>query len=76
MSAATKDFMQILHNELAKALADKVKSGEATAADLSVARQFLKDNGIDCVATDKNPLGDLRDALPEFGEDDEDTLRH
>jgi len=40
-------LLEELHNETAQVLLDRIKSGEATAADLSVARQFLKDNGID-----------------------------
>lgn len=40
-----------------------------TPAHLNVIRQFLKDNGIDCVPAATNPLGDLAKSLPEFGED-------
>ena len=36
-----------LHTELAQELLDKVRSGEAKASELNVARQFLKDNGIE-----------------------------
>ena len=42
-------IMKTLHYELAKDLLDKVRSGEAKAGDLNVARQFLKDNGIECI---------------------------
>ena len=77
MTAATKDFLALLHDDLAKALSKKIKSGEATAADMSVARQFLKDNGIDAIPTKGNPLSELQDALPEFSADDEDdAIRH
>jgi len=31
---------------------------------MSVARQFLKDNGIQAIATKGSPLGDLVDELP------------
>lgn len=66
-----------LNRELAlllpKALLDKMKAGEATAADLNVARQYLKDNGIQSLPT-ANPhlpelmakLGDVR--LAEYDE--------
>lgn len=37
----------------------------------NVIRQFLKDNGIDCVPTSTNPLGELARSLPEFGADGE-----
>ena len=37
--------LDTLHTELAQTLLDKVRSGDAKASDLNVARQFLKDNG-------------------------------
>ena len=40
--------LETLHECLAKELLGKIKSGEAKAGDLNVARQFLKDNGIEC----------------------------
>jgi hypothetical protein len=43
----------------ARLLLQRILSGDATAADLNVARQLLKDNGISCIATGKNPLGQL-----------------
>lgn len=39
--------LEALHGALAKTLADKITSGEATAAGMAVARQFLKDHGVD-----------------------------
>ena len=43
-----KDLKKLedLHSTLTDVLIEKVKSGEAKAGDLNVARQFLKDNGI------------------------------
>ena len=38
-----------LHSALTETLLDKVTSGDAKAGDLNVARQFLKDNGIECI---------------------------
>lgn len=35
-----------LHEATLKAILEKVESGEATAQELNVARQFLQDNGI------------------------------
>lgn len=64
-SKATKEALDALHGQLAKALADKIKDGTATAADLAVARQFLKDNGIDALAKGNDTgLDKLRAALP------------
>lgn len=70
-SKATLEQLENLHGALAQALAERVSSKEATAADLAVARQFLKDNGIDAVAKSGTPLGDLADKLP-FAPEQED----
>lgn len=67
---ATQDALDKLHGELARALADRIKSGEATASDLNVARQFLKDNGIDAIPRDASPLADLAKSLPFQSTDD------
>ena len=53
-----------LHIELAQTLLDRVRSGEAKASDLNVARQFLKDNGIEGLPVENTPLKDLVDELP------------
>mgnify|MGYP003135511288 FL=1 len=53
-----------LHTELAQELLDKVRSGEAKASELNVARQFLKDNGIEGLPVDNTPLKELVDELP------------
>jgi hypothetical protein len=57
-------LLEELHNETAKTLLERIKTGEATAADLSVARQFLKDNGIDSVAFQDSPVSNLATVLP------------
>lgn len=64
MTKATTTALDDLHGALAKQLIDKIKTGEATAADLNVARQFLKDNGIDAVPREASPLTDLAKSLP------------
>jgi hypothetical protein len=61
---APQEELELLHAALARALSDKIKTGEATAADLSVARQFLKDNGVESLPTGGNPIGALREQLP------------
>lgn len=70
MSKATEEQLNALHGALAQALADKIRSGEATAADLSVARQMLKDNNVSTLPTKGSPLGDLADSLPYADPDD------
>ena len=53
-----------LHAVLAEKLLAKVKDPDAKSSDLNVARQFLRDNGIDAVPTDGSPLKKLVDELP------------
>ncbi len=53
-----------LHAVLAEKLLQKVKDPDAKSSDLNVARQFLRDNGIDAVPTDGSPLKKLVDELP------------
>tara|TARA_Y100001937_G_C7070218_1_gene308007 strand:- start:18 stop:233 length:216 start_codon:yes stop_codon:yes gene_type:complete len=59
-----KEILQNLHELLAKELTDKIQSGESTSAELSVARQFLKDNGIDANTGQSEPLLNLAKVLP------------
>ena len=61
-----------LHKMLFIGMAKKIASGEFTAAEASVARQLLKDNGIDTVHRPylQDNTGDLVKSLPEFEEED------
>ena len=54
------------HSALTETLLDKVTSGDAKAGDLNVARQFLKDNGIECIPTENNKMDDLMKNLPDL----------
>lgn len=56
--------LQELHDVIANELLTRIKNGEATSADLSVARQFLKDNGIDANTGQSEPLLNLAKVLP------------
>jgi hypothetical protein len=67
-----KEIMDTLHAALAQELLDRVKSGEATASDLSVVRQFLKDNGIDSIPKKGSPMERLSQSLPFTETDDGD----
>ena len=58
--------LETLHECLAKELLGKIKSGEAKAGDLNVARQFLKDNGIECIPVENNPMEELMNNLPDL----------
>jgi hypothetical protein len=68
----SKDLMDILHRTLAEQLLSRVQDPEAKSADLNVARQFLKDNGIDALPVDNSPLSELVKSLPDFNDDDTD----
>lgn len=68
-----KELFEELHKNLAQELLNRIKSGDAKPADLSVARQFLKDNGVDAYAAPDSPLRQLIDSLPfEY----EDEVKH
>ena len=80
LNKADEQAMDSLHGQLAKVLTEHLQGTidpetgnkiPAPAAILSVARQFLKDNGIDAVAKKGSPLGDLAN-LPEF--EDENVI--
>lgn len=62
--SAKKEALEMLHAALATSLAEKIRKGEVTAADLNVARQFLKDNHIEASPEPGSPLDDLRKDLP------------
>ena len=50
-----------------------IRDREAKCADLNVARQFLKDNGIDALPVDNSPLSELVKSLPDFNDEDTDV---
>jgi len=60
------ELLETLHTVLIQELLDKVRSGEAKPGDLNVARQLLKDNGIECIPTANNPMEDLMSNLPDL----------
>ena len=66
------ELMELLHQTLAENLLSRISNPEAKSADLNVARQFLKDNGIEAVAAEGSPLADLVATLPDFNDEDSD----
>jgi hypothetical protein len=46
---------------------------DVKSSDLHVARQFLKDNGIEALAAEGSPLADLVATLPDFTDEDADV---
>ena len=59
-----QDLLAELHLSTVECLLDRVKSGEATAQELSVACKLLKDNGIDSSMADGAPITLLAIAMP------------
>jgi hypothetical protein len=56
--------LESIHTALASSLLQRIQDGSATATDLNVARQFLKDNGIDCAPDASQPMLHLAKIMP------------
>lgn len=63
--AANEALLGILHNALAEDLLKKIQAGEASAAEMAVARGLLKDSHITCVPAENNAAGELQRKLDE-----------
>ena len=59
-----KKILEQIHNALSAELLRKIQDGSATATELNVARQFLKDNGIDCAPDASQPMLNLAQIMP------------
>lgn len=62
---ATEDMFNELHNMVTKELLNRIKSGEASTADLKAACDWLFKNDISGVAYDGNPLDKLATIMPK-----------
>lgn len=62
---ATEDMFNELHNIVTQELLNRVKSGEASTADLKAACDWLAKNDISGVAYNGNPLDKLATILPK-----------
>ena len=62
---ATEDMFNELHNIVTQELLNRIKSGEASTADLKAACDWLAKNDISGVAYDGNPLDKLATVLPK-----------
>ena len=60
-----KQLIDSLHEAVTQELLLRVRGGEATASELSVAVKFLKDNGasLDAIMAE-SPMANLLNALP------------
>ena len=63
---ATEDMFNDLHNIVTQELLNRIKSAEATTADLKAACDWLTKNDISGVAYDGNPLDKLANVLPQI----------
>ena len=61
---ATEDQFNDLHNLVTKEFLARIKSGEATTADLKAACDWLKTNDISGVALEGNALDKLATLMP------------
>ena len=61
---ATETQFNELHNLVTKEFLTRIKSGEASTADLKAACDWLKTNDISGVAYDGNPLDKLANIMP------------
>ena len=62
---ATEDMFNELHNIVTQELLTRIKSGEASTADLKAACDWLTKNDISGVAYDGNPLDKLATIMPK-----------
>lgn len=70
---ARESELASLHGVFAKFLSEKLASGEASAAELNCIRQFLKDNGIDCIGQANADINSIVVDLPKFENTDTDN---
>jgi hypothetical protein len=68
--AASKESLEALHSAIATKLTESIEkmdsSEKGLAALLNVARQFVKDNGIEAVPAPGSALGGLTEKLTQF----------
>lgn len=68
--SASKKLLGNLHAAIAADLLSRIQSGEASAAELTTAIRFLKDNNIEAIGSENEGLTALMEALPDFGSEE------
>ena len=63
---ASEDQFNELHSLITKSFLSRIKSGEATTADLKAACDWLKTNDITGVASDGSALSKLAAVMPDI----------
>ena len=66
---ATEDMFNELHNIVTKELLSRIKSGEASTADLKAACDWLAKNDISGIAVEGSPLDQLASILPKIDQE-------
>ena len=59
-----KEVLEKLHADVAQELLDRITTGEATAAEISIAVKFLKDKSITVEIEESEPVLNLAKSLP------------
>jgi hypothetical protein len=73
---ATNDALAVLHSAIAQTLTERIVSGEASAADISNAIKFLKDNGIEADPEVNTDVQSLAHQFPSFDDDADEAVAH
>ena len=60
------DVLADVHELLAQWCLERLREGDATASDLNIIRQFLKDNQISAQPVEETSFGELAKALPDI----------
>ena len=61
---SVKELLSELHEVLAKELLVRLRCGDATSAEMSVAVKLLKNNDVSVVLEESKPMLNLVEALP------------
>lgn len=72
---ASEDQFDLLHSLVTTELTQRIKSGEATTADLRAAIEWLSKNDITGVAVEGSPLSSLLGSIPELTFDEVNSGR-
>ena len=71
---ASETALAGLHGLFAQHLLNRLKSGEVTTQELNTIRQFLKDNGIECIRKMNSTIMDITAHLPNFNEENSGSV--
>ena len=64
MKDRKQELMERLWDLTVTTLVDRIADGSASAQELNIARQMLKDHSVTVADVEESPLGDLKDLIP------------